>query len=215
MPFLNTVDVVESLYERAPGVPEATLCRAYIDAARRFLTSVQWRGLEVTSWVTPTNFAVYTPAALYQDTELVDVPDVTYDGLRLHHSTRSQAISAGFAPTQTGGPYYYEVGVSSIILTPAPTSDVSSALYARVLVRPILGATTILDSLVKDFFEPFEYGALQRIHAIPGPLFDLQTSMFYGVQFQDKLDWWSARAVDGGSGTIRTTRYYAPGRRLN
>lgn len=213
MAFLNVVDVVESLYSRAPGVPEATLANAYVDAARRFLTSVQWRGLEVTSWLTPTDYAVYTPAALYQDTELTDVTDVVYNSQPLRHATRSKAIAGGYTPAQVGNPYYYEVGPSYITLFPTPTSDVSSLLFARVLYRPVANAATIVDTLVKDFFEPFEYGALQRIHAIPGPLFNLQTAAYYGLQFQEKLDWWSARAVDGGSGTIRTTKYYSPGRR--
>lgn len=211
--YLNVVDVIETLYDRAPGVPEATLARAYVDAARRFLTTVQWRGLEVTSWTTPVTPAQYTPASLYQDTELTDVSDVLYDGQPLSHASRSKAIAAGYQPDQKGDPRYYEVGPSYITLTPAPSSDISSKLYARVLFRPVANAATIMDVLVRDFFEAFEYGTLQRIHTLPGPLQDFKLSVFYGAQFQEKIDQWSVRAVDGGSGTVRTVRYSAPGRR--
>ena len=214
MTYLPLADVVEALYDRAPGVPEATLTRAYLDAARRFLTVVQGHPYEVTAWAVPTDFAVYTPATLLQDSEITDATDVLLNSARLNQSTRGQTLAAGVGPTDTGTPVAFAVGTASLTLIPRPASDVSSTLYARLLLRPTLAATTILDTLVRDYFEPFEYGALQYIHAAKhSPMFDLKMSAYYGELFQAKMDWWSARAVDGGSGTVRTTRYYAPGRR--
>lgn len=206
-------DIIEDLYTRCPGAPDEALSSAYRDTVRRFLRKVNAWVIDSTIFTVGATTAEYVPTVPI-DAEMHDFYNPQYALTYLNRLTREQAQHLHWPATGTARGARL-AGVDTIILMPDPGTDVSADLTASLVLRPTRTALTIPDTLVKEYGDVFEYGALSIIYAIPGqPYSSMSGAAFYREMFLDLTDSMHTQARDGGmKNIVRTTKYYAPGSR--
>lgn len=208
MAAVQISEVVESIYVFASGAPEALLVSAWRNAARKFFRDTRaWRA-DPTIAVGATT-GEYTLTSPYADSEVVDLStDPEMDGRALRKATLEQAQSRGYIGT--GAPAAFRIGApGTMILMPAPTSDVTPQLsVVRAVLMPTRDAETIDDSMMK-YFDIIEFGALEYVFRVPGKSWsDLAQSNGYRALFQEEIDKHTSHGDAGDMRNVpRTVRY--------
>lgn len=204
---MNLSDIVEDLYTRCPGIPEAVLVNCYRDAARRFLRRVRGWVADSTTFAQGSTTAEYIPT-LPTDAELVDFRDVRYETTELERITHDQMLGRGWP--DVGSPRGARLaGVDTLVFMPDPTTDISALLTARFVLRPTRTASTLPDDVVIRYADALEYGALSLVYATPGHgLSDMRSAEYYRALFNDLMDSYEVQATDNNMhGVARRVRY--------
>lgn len=196
----------------APDAPEPVVTKAYLDAARQFFTDTRaWRvpadRVQRTTSVRPgVGTFLVTPEI---DTESFDLLVVHYDELKLKKT--SKGAMAGLSEGNYGVPISFAADRNSFEVAPdpGPGPAVEALLAATMCLRPTREAVELDDDVADRFGEMIEFGAIARLLSQPRQEWtDLNTSVFYRVQFDDYINLWRSKASDDGQvGVRRRVRY--------